>query len=196
MTEIQTTPVTVTDGAANITGDYVLDVAHSRLGFVARHAMVTKVRGAFNDFEGTAHLDAADPTKSSASVSIVVASVDTRQPQRDDHLRTNDFFDAATYPKITFVSTSVEKLDEETFRMAGDLTIKDVTKPVSVDFEYSGSATDPYGNQRVGFEGSTVINRKDFGVNFNAVLETGGVMVSEKITLEFEISAIKTQPAA
>ena len=194
MTETQTTPVTV--GAADITGDYVLDVAHSRLGFVARHAMVTKVRGAFNDFEGTAHLDGDDPTKSSASVSIVVASVDTRQPQRDDHLRTNDFFDAATYPKITFVSTSVEKLDEETFRMTGDLTIKNVTKPVVVDFEYSGSATDPYGNQRVGFEGSTVINRKDFGVNFNAVLETGGVMVSEKITLEFEISAIKTQPAA
>jgi polyisoprenoid-binding protein YceI len=196
MTEIQTTPVTVTVGAADITGDYVLDVAHSRLGFVARHAMVTKVRGAFNDFEGTAHLDGDDPTKSSASVSIEVASVDTRQPQRDDHLRTNDFFDAATYPKITFVSTSVERLDEETFRMTGDLTIKNVTKAVSVDFEYSGSATDPYGNQRVGFEGSTVINRKDFGVNFNAVLETGGVMVSEKITLEFEISAIKTQPAA
>jgi polyisoprenoid-binding protein YceI len=196
MTETQTTPIAVTVGTADITGDYVLDAAHSRLGFVARHAMVTKVRGAFNDFEGTAHLDGDDPTKSSASVSIVVASVDTRQPQRDDHLRTNDFFDAATYPKITFVSTSVEKLDEETFRMTGDLTIKDVTKSVSVDFEYSGSATDPYGNQRVGFEGSTVINRKDYGVNFNAVLETGGVMVSEKITLEFEISAIKTQPAA
>jgi len=195
-TETQSTPIVVTLGAADITGDYVLDVAHSRLGFVARHAMVTKVRGAFNDFEGTAHLDGDDPTKSSASVSIEVASVDTRQPQRDDHLRTNDFFDAATYPKITFVSTSVEKLDEENFRMTGDLTIKNVTKPVVVDFEYSGSATDPYGNQRVGFEGSTVINRKDFGVNFNAVLETGGVMVSEKITLEFEISAIKTQPAA
>jgi polyisoprenoid-binding protein YceI len=196
MTETQATPVAVTVGAPDITGDYVLDVAHSRLGFVARHAMVTKVRGAFNDFEGTAHLDGDDPSKSSASVSIAVASVDTRQPQRDDHLRTNDFFDAATYPKITFVSTSVEKLDEENFRMTGDLTIKNVTRPVSVDFEYSGSATDPYGNQRVGFEGSTVINRKDFGVNFNAVLETGGVMVSEKITLEFEISAIKTQPAA
>jgi polyisoprenoid-binding protein YceI len=196
MTETQATPVAVTVGAPDITGDYVLDVAHSRLGFVARHAMVTKVRGAFNDFEGTAHLDGDDPTKSSASVSIEVASVDTRQPQRDDHLRNNDFFDAATYPKITFVSTSVEKLSEETFRMTGDLTIKNVTRPVSVDFEYSGSATDPYGNQRVGFEGSTVINRKDFGVNFNAVLETGGVMVSEKITLEFEISAIKTQAAA
>ena len=196
MTETQATPVAVTVGAPDITGDYVLDVAHSRLGFVARHAMVTKVRGAFNDFEGTAHLDGDDPTKSSASVSIEVASVDTRQPQRDDHLRNNDFFDAATYPKITFVSTSVEKRSEENFRMTGDLTIKNVTRPVSVDFEYSGSATDPYGNQRVGFEGSTVINRKDFGVNFNAVLETGGVMVSEKITLEFEISAIKTQPAA
>jgi len=197
MTETTTTtPVAVTVGAPDITGDYVLDVAHSRLGFVARHAMVTKVRGAFNDFEGTAHLDGSDPSKSHATVSIDVASVDTRQAQRDDHLRTNDFFDAATYPKITFVSTAVAKLDDETFRMTGDLTIKDVTKPVSVDFEYNGSATDPYGNQRVGFEGSTVINRKDYGVNFNAVLEAGGVMVSDKITLEFEISAIKTQPAA
>jgi polyisoprenoid-binding protein YceI len=196
MTETQTTPIVATVGTPDITGDYVLDVAHSRLGFVARHAMVTKVRGAFNDFEGAAHLDGSDPSKSYATVTIDVASVDTRQPQRDDHLRTNDFFDAPTFPKITFVSTAVEKLDEETYRMTGDLTIKDVTKSVSIDFAYSGSATDPYGNQRVGFEGSTVINRKDFGVNFNAVLETGGVMVSEKITLEFEISAIKTQPAA
>lgn len=192
MTDIQTTPLATTVGAPDITGDYVLDVAHSRLGFVARHAMVTKVRGAFNDFEGTAHLDMNDPSKSSASVTIDVASIDTRQAQRDDHLRTNDFFDVPTFPKITFVSTAVEKVDDETFRMTGDLTIKDVTKSVSIDFEYNGNATDPYGNQRVGFEGSTVINRKDFGVNFNAALETGGVMVSDKITLEFEISAIKT----
>jgi polyisoprenoid-binding protein YceI len=196
MTETQTTPIATTIGAPDITGGYVLDVAHSRLGFVARHAMVTKVRGAFNDFEGTAHLDGTDPSKSYATVTIDVASVDTRQSQRDDHLRTNDFFDAPTYPKITFVSTAVEKLDAESFRMTGDLTIKDVTKSVSIDFDYNGSATDPYGNQRVGFEGSTVINRKDFGVNFNAALEAGGVMVSEKITLEFEISAIKTPPAA
>jgi polyisoprenoid-binding protein YceI len=196
MTDIQTTPLATTTGAPDITGDYVIDVAHSRLGFVARHAMVTKVRGAFNDFEGTAHLDGNDPTKSHASVSIDVASIDTRQGQRDDHLRTNDFFDAPTFPKITFASTAVQKVDDATFRMTGDLTIKDVTKPVSIDFAYNGSATDPYGNQRVGLEGSTVINRKDFGVSFNAALETGGVMVSEKITLEFEISAIKTQPAA
>jgi polyisoprenoid-binding protein YceI len=191
-----TTPLTTTTDAPDITGDYVLDVAHSRLGFVARHAMVTKVRGAFNVFEGTAHIDGNDPSKSSATVSIDVASVDTRQPQRDDHLRTNDFFDAPTYPKITFVSTSAEKVDDQTFRLTGDLTIKDVTKSISIDFEYNGSAKDPFGNQRVGFEGSTVINRKDYGVNFNAALETGGVMVSEKITLEFEISAIKNQPAA
>jgi polyisoprenoid-binding protein YceI len=194
MTDIQTTPLATTTGAPDITGDYVLDVAHSRLGFVARHAMVTKVRGGFNDFEGTAHLDGNDPSKSSASVTIDVASIDTRQAQRDDHLRTNDFFDAPTYPKITFVSTAAEKVGDETFRMTGDLTIKDVTKVVSIDFQYNGSATDPYGNHRVGFEGSTVINRKDFGVNFNAALETGGVMVSDKITLEFEISAIKNQP--
>ena len=196
MTETQTTPIATTIGAPDITGDYVLDVAHSRLGFVARHAMVTKVRGAFNDFEGTAHLDGTDPSKSSATVTIDVASVDTRQSQRDDHLRTNDFFDAPTYPKITFTSTTAEVVGDDAYRLTGDLTIKDVTKSVSIDFDYNGSATDPYGNQRVGFEGSTVINRKDFGVNFNAALEAGGVMVSEKITLEFEISAIKTPPAA
>ncbi|MDQ1628247.1 MAG: hypothetical protein QOI54_1991 [Actinomycetota bacterium] len=196
MTDTHATPIAVTDGLGHITGDYVLDVAHSRLGFVARHAMVTKVRGAFNDFEGTVHLDGDDPTRSSASLTIDVASIDTRQPQRDEHLRTNDFFDAANFPTITFVSTAAERVGDDTFRLAGDLTIKDVTKPVSLDFEYNGSATDPYGNQRVGFEGTTVISRKDFGVSFNAVLETGGVMVSDNITLEFEISAIKNQPAA
>jgi len=196
MTETTTAPVVAATGATDITGDYVIDAAHSRLGFVARHAMVTKVRGSFNEFDGTAHLDVNDPSKSHATVSIEVASVDTRQPQRDDHLRTNDFFDAKAYPKITFVSTAVAKVDDETFRMTGDLTIKDVTKSVSIDFAYNGSATDPYGNQRVGFEGSTVINRKDFGVNFNAALDAGGVMVSEKITLEFEVSAIKAQPAS
>jgi polyisoprenoid-binding protein YceI len=193
MTQTHTLNVAPT-GTDQVTGDYVLDGAHSRLGFVARHAMVTKVRGAFNDFEGTAHLDAANPSLSSATVTIDVASVDTRQAQRDEHLRTNDFFDAPAFPKITFVSTAIETLDEQTYRMTGDLTIKDVTKSVSIDFEYAGHARDPYGNERVGFEGKTVINRKDFGVNFNAALETGGVMVSDKITLEFEISAIKVQP--
>jgi polyisoprenoid-binding protein YceI len=176
---------------ADLTGDYFLDVAHSRLGFVARHAMVTKVRGQFNAFDGKAHLDFENPAKSTAEVTVDVASVDTRNAQRDAHLRTNDFFDAPNFPEITFVSTAVEQVDDETYRLTGDLTIKSVTKPVTVEFEYTGVAKDPYGNIRVGFEGTTSINRKDWGVAWNAPLETGGVLVSEKVILEFEISAIK-----
>ena len=174
-----------------MSGTYAIDPAHSRIGFVARHAMVTKVRGSFDEFDGQVVLDFADPSKSSAEISIQVASIDTRQAQRDEHLRTNDFFDAATFPQITFSSTSVKQVDAETFRVTGDLTIKGTTKPVTVEFEYQGAAKDPYGNVRVGFEGQTTINRTDFGVSFNAALETGGVLVGEKIPLEFEISAVK-----
>jgi polyisoprenoid-binding protein YceI len=175
----------------NLTGTYTLDVAHSRLGFVARHAMVTKVRGSFANFTGTLELDGENPANSRAHVTIQVASVDTGNAQRDEHLRTNDFFDAATYPEITFVSTKAEALGDDNYRLTGDLTIKGVTKEVSVDFEFTGLVADPWGNQRAGFEGKAVINRKDWGVNFNAALEAGGVLVSEKITLEFDISAIK-----
>lgn len=182
---------TTTPGTTELTGTYTLDPTHTRLGFVARHAMVTKVRGAFTDFAGTAVLDAEDPTRSHAEVTIQVASVDTGNAQRDEHLRTNDFFDAATYPEIRFVSTKAESLGDDNYRLTGDLTIKGITKSVAVDFEFTGVAADPWGNQRVGFEGKAVINRKDFGVNFNAALEAGGVLVSEKITLEFDVSAIK-----
>ncbi|GAC1442196.1 MAG: YceI family protein [Mycobacteriales bacterium] len=174
-----------------LTGDYTLDSAHTRLGFVARHAMVTKVRGAFAEFEGTAHLDFQDPTQSSAVITVQVASISTGQNQRDEHLRTNDFFDAPTYPQITFTSTKAEKVNDDTYRLTGDLTIKDVTKPVDIDFEFTGAAKDPYGNIRAGFDGKTVIKRSDWGVSWNAALETGGVMVSDKITLEFDVSAIK-----
>jgi polyisoprenoid-binding protein YceI len=176
---------------SELTGQYALDASHSRIGFVARHAMVTKVRGAFNEFEGTGFLDGDNPANSKVSVRIQVASIDTRNEQRDGHLRGNDFLDLATYPEITFESTAAKQLDDTTFQLTGDLTIKGVTKPVTVDFTFEGTATDPFGNQRVGFEGSTVINRKDWGVNWNAALEAGGVLVSEKVTLEFEISAIK-----
>jgi polyisoprenoid-binding protein YceI len=185
------TETTTATAVQDLTGDYTLDVTHTRLGFVARHAMVTKVRGAFTEFDGSAHLDFADPTKSSAQLSIQVASITTGQNQRDEHLRNNDFFDAPTYPTITFASTKVEKVSDDTYRITGDLTIKDVTKPVEIDFEFTGSEKDPFGNTRVGFEGKTVINRKDWGVNWNAALESGGVLVSEKITLEFDVSAIK-----
>lgn len=176
----------------NLTGTYALDPSHTRIGFAARHAMVTKVRGQFTEFTGSARLDFDEPALSTAELSIETASVSTGNSQRDDHLRTNDFFDAPTYPQITFRSTSVEKVDDEHFTLTGDLTIKETTKPVSVTFELTGEAVDPFGNQRVGFEGSTTINRRDWKVEWNAPLEAGGVLVSEKVTLEFEVSAIKS----
>lgn len=180
-----------TEQFAALSGTYALDTAHSRFGFVARHAMVTKVRGAFNEFTGSAVLDGNAPENSSVQVEIDVASIDTRNGQRDDHLRTNDFLDVANHPQITFRSTSIARTGDTEFEVTGDLTIKGVTKSVTVPLEYTGTARDPFGNTRVGLEGSLVINRTDYGVNFNAALETGGVLVSEKITLEFEISAIK-----
>jgi polyisoprenoid-binding protein YceI len=178
-----------------LTGNYVIDPTHSRIGFAARHAMVTKVRGSFNEFEGSGYFDAENPSGSKAQLTIQAASIDTRNPDRDAHLRSNDFFDMENHPEITFVSTNVETGDGN-YRVTGDLTIKGVTKPVTVDFEYNGTAVDPFGNTRVGFEGKTAINRKDWGVNWNAALEAGGVLVSEKVTLEFEISAIRTSNAA
>jgi polyisoprenoid-binding protein YceI len=175
-----------------LTGTYAFDVVHSRLGFVARHAMVTKVRGSFNQFEGAAVIDGTDPSKSSAQVTVQVDSVDTRNAQRDGHLRTNDFLDVEKYPTITFTSTAITHEGGHDFQVTGDLTIKDVTKSVTIPLEFTGAATDPYGNERIGFEGSVPILRSEFGITYNAVLETGGVLVSDKITLEFEISAVKT----
>jgi polyisoprenoid-binding protein YceI len=176
---------------AALTGDYTIDSAHSRVGFVARHAMVTKVRGSFNEFEGAIHLDGDKPANSSGRVTIQAKSIDTRNGQRDEHLRSNDFLAMDEHPEITFVSTAIAQTGDETFTVTGDLTIRGVTKPLEIPFEYTGAATDPFGNQRVGLEGSVVINRKDFGVSWNAALEGGGVLVSEKVTLEIEVSAIK-----
>ncbi|MGO9196300.1 MAG: YceI family protein [Acidimicrobiales bacterium] len=175
-----------------ITGDYQFDLTHSRLGFVARHAMVSKVRGSFKTFDGSLHLDATDPAKSSVNVTIDVASVDTGVDQRDEHLRNNDFFDAPTFPQITFAGTKIEPTGVNSFDVTGDLTIRGVTKPVTLEIEFTGAAKDPYGNERIGFEGTTVLNRSDFGVSFNAVLEAGGVMVSDKITIELDIEAVKS----
>jgi polyisoprenoid-binding protein YceI len=181
----------MTSATTTTTGTYTLDPTHSRIGFVARHAMVTKVRGSFNEFEGSGYFDAENPAQSHLQVTIEAGSIDTRNADRDGHLRSNDFFDMETYPQITFASTSVAPVDERTYRVTGNLTIKGVTKPVTIDFEYAGTAVDPFGNQRLGIEGSVVVNRKDWGVNWNAALEAGGVLVSEKVTLEFEVSAIK-----
>jgi len=181
-----------TRNLTNLTGSYALDPSHSRVGFVARHAMIAKVRGAFNEVAGSASLNGANPSASALEVTIQTASVDTRDANRDGHLRSADFFDADTYPTIGFVATGFDVVDDTTVEVTGDLTIKGVTKPVTVPFEFGGAAVDPFGNERIGFEGSVVVNRKDWGLTWNAALETGGVLVSEKVTLEFEVSAIKS----
>ena len=184
MSELNTHP--------ELTGEYALDPAHTRIGFVARHAMVAKVRGAFNDFTGTLRIDGADPTKSAAELTIQVTSIDTRNAERDGHLRTNDFLAAQEHPTITFVSTVMRQTGDAAFEVTGDLTIRGVTRSVTIPFEFGGSAKDPFGSERIGFEGSATISRKDFGITWNAPLETGGVLVGDKIVMEFELSAVKS----
>ncbi|MFF1786547.1 YceI family protein [Kitasatospora sp. NPDC058243] len=176
---------------AHLTGDWTIDTTHSEVAFSVRHAMVTNVKGRFTEYDGKLHLDGSTPGNSSADLVIKVASIDTNQAQRDEHLRTGDFFAADTYPEIRFRSTSAERLRGDTYRMSGELTIKDTTRPVVLDLEYTGSATDAYGVERVGFEGSTVLDRTEFGLTYNAALETGGVLISEKVKLSFDISAVK-----
>jgi polyisoprenoid-binding protein YceI len=192
MTTISGTPTLSTPTTlAELAGAWTLDPSHTRIGFVARHAMVTKVRGAFNEFEGDVVVDADDFTRSTARLTIKAASIDTRNEQRDGHLRSNDFLAMDDYPEITFASTGVTQTGATSLELTGDLTIKGVTRSVAVPFEFEGVATDPFGNLRAGFEGSVTINRKDYGITWNAALETGGVLVSDKIVLELEVSAIK-----
>jgi polyisoprenoid-binding protein YceI len=181
-------PATV--AVEDITGDYTLDAAHSRLGFSARHAMITTIRGSIKDFAGTAHVDTTEPANSVVNLTIKAASVDTGVADRDGHLRSGDFFDVESYPEITFASTAVSR-EGDSWTITGDLTIKGVTKPVTVTFQSTGSARDPFGNLRVGFEGSTTISRKEWGLTYNAALETGGFLVSDTVKLDFDISAIQ-----
>ncbi|MEV4948017.1 YceI family protein [Streptomyces sp. NPDC053755] len=188
-TAVATLPVD--PALAALTGDYTIDPAHSSIGFTVRHAMVTNVRGSFAAYEGALRLDGSDPAASSASIDVTIASIDTGIADRDGHLRSGDFFDAETFPLMTFRSSEAEQLGGDLYRITGDLTIKDVTRPLSIDLEFNGAATDVYGNERVGFEGSAEILRSEWGLTWNAALETGGVMVSDKVKLTFDISAIK-----
>lgn len=193
MTTETTTPTTPTTiERSELTGTYSIDPSHSRFGFVARHAMVTKVRGGFNEFEGTLEIDGEEPTRSSGQITIQAKSIDTRSEDRDAHLRSNDFFAMDQYPEMRFESTGIEAKGDDTYRVNGDLTIRGETRSVTFDVEFSGAAIDPWGNTRIGLEGSTKVNRKDWGVNWNAALEAGGVLVSEKVTIEFEIAAVKS----
>ena len=172
-----------------VAGAWEIDPGHTDLAFIGRHFMVTKVRGRFTDVEGT--LTIGDTVEAStATATIRTASVSTGSADRDGHLTSPDFFDAATYPEITFVATGVQAVGGE-YVLTGDLTIKDVTKPVSLPVEFEGVATDPFGNQRAGFSASTDVEREEWGLTWNAALETGGVLVSKKIKLQLDISAIK-----
>ena len=171
------------------TRTYKIDKSHSEAIFQVRH-LVTKVRGRFTDFEGAIEYNDANPEASTVNFSAKTASIDTAEADRDKHLRSADFFDADNNKEITFSSTKVER-DGDDWVVTGDLSIKGETKPVTVVFEPTGSARDPFGNLRIGFEGGTSINRKDWGLTWNAALETGGVLVSEKVKLEFDVSAIR-----
>jgi len=181
-----------TTGLEQLTGTYDIDPTHSSLEFAAKHAMVTTVRGRFAEFDGTLRLDGTNPENSAAEVRIAVDSIDTRSADRDTHLRSGDFFDVEKHPEITFKSTRAGrgKGDGE-YVLWGDLTIRGVTREVELELTYTGSAVDPWGKSRVGFEGRTTVNRKDWGLVWNVALEAGGLLVSEKVKLTFDIAAVK-----
>jgi polyisoprenoid-binding protein YceI len=170
-----------------IAGTWELDPVHSHIGFVARHLMVSKIRGRFTKFSAQI-VTAEDPLKSSATATIDLSSVDTGNEMRDNDLRSTNFFDAATHPTMTFSSTGIRR-DGDDFVLDGDLTIRGVTRPVSLTFEVNGFGPDPYGGTRAGFSARGEINRSDFGVSFNAPIP-GGVMISEKVQLEIEAEAV------
>ncbi len=171
-------------------GTYLLDGAHKRVGFVVRHLMVSKVRGEFAEATATVTI-AEDPLRSSVTASIVTASVQTGQADRDNHLRTGDFFEVEKFPTIEFRSTGIKSHSGNEFVLDGELTIKDVTKPVELVVEFEGAATSPYGQQVFGFSASTEIDREDWGLTYNMALEAGGVMIGKKIKIEIEGEAIR-----
>jgi polyisoprenoid-binding protein YceI len=169
-------------------GDWKIDPTHSTVEFVGRHLMVSKVRGRFTDLDGVIHV-AEDPSDSSVEVTIRTDSLDSRDPQRDAHLRSDEMFDIERYPTMTFRSTKVEGESHE-WKVSGDLTIKDITRPVVLDVEYTGVVSDPWGGQRAGFSATAEVDREDWGINWNVALEAGGWLVSKKIRLEIEVEAI------
>lgn len=166
-----------------------IDKAHTNVGFTVKHMMVSKVRGKFNDFEGTIKGDPTDLTNCEIEFKINVDSIDTSNEDRDNHLRSADFFEVEKYPHITFKSTKIEKTDDDEYEVTGDLTMKGVTKEVTLEVEYEGKGTNPWGQEVVGFSIETKVNRKDFGLTWNQALETGGVLVSEKVKIEIDLEA-------
>jgi polyisoprenoid-binding protein YceI len=172
-----------------------IDAVHSGINFSVRHMVVSKVRGRFEKFAGSIELDDDDLGRSVVDVTIDVASLDTGTAQRDEHLRSPDFFDAATYPELRYRSRRIEKVGDDRYRMIGDLTIRDTTREVTLEVEYGGRAKDPWGNERVGFLAKGHLDRKDFGLKWNQVLETGGVLVGERVEIELEVQAVRAAAA-
>jgi polyisoprenoid-binding protein YceI len=175
----------------HVSGAYQLDPTHSRLGFAVRYALVTKVHGRFDSFEGRVHLDAADPTKCSVALTIDATSIRTNNADRDAHLSSPDFFDVERHPTITFESTHVAPVGDLGYRATGDLTIKGITRPVELDLTYEGTSVDPYSQFRVGISGSGSLKRSEWGLTWNVALEAGGLVLGDVIDLELDISAIK-----
>lgn len=180
-----------TEVLEHLTGSYQLDPAHTRLGFAARHALVTRVHGSFDTFEGRLHLDPSDQAKCSVVLTIDATSIRTNNADRDAHLRSSDFFDVQRYPTITFESKGLTALGDRRYSVTGDLTIKAITRPVDLDLTYQGNCVDPYSQLRVGIEGSGSLKRSDWGLTWNAALDAGGLVLSDRIDLEVDISAIK-----
>jgi polyisoprenoid-binding protein YceI len=178
-----------TSALVDVTGDYEVDAAHTRIGIRARHAMVTTVRGSFGDFSGTAHLDVADPAASSVSLRIRTASIDTGTADRDAHLRSADFLDVETHPAVTFRSTRVVG-SKDSFEVTGDLTIRDVTRPITLDVTFEGTGNDPWGGTRASFSATGKFDRRDYGLTWNVALEAGGILVSNEVKIQIEAQAV------
>ena len=170
---------------------WTVDPTHSGAEFAVKHLMVSTFRGHFRSLEGTVQLDEDNPANSSVTASVDVASVDTQTSDRDVHLRSDDFFNAERYPKMTFRSTRVEQVDETNWKVTGELTIRDVTKEVVLDTEYEGRIVDPWGNERIGFTARTELSRKEFGVRWNSAIESGGVVVGDKVRISLNIEIVR-----
>lgn len=170
---------------------WVIDPSHTEVEFSVRHMMIATVKGRFAGVEGEIVGDPHDLTNAQVNVTIDVASIDTRENDRDNHLRSADFFDVENYPKMTFKSTQITRTGDNTYKVTGDLTIRDVTRPVELDVTFNGTGKDPWGGERAGFSATGALNRKDFGLTWNAVLETGGVLVGEEIKINLEVETVR-----
>lgn len=179
----------MTTAGSTATRTYQIDKSHTEIGFQVRH-LITRVRGRFSDFEGTIAFDADSPERSSVAFSVQTASIDTNEPQRDQHLRSGDFFLVEEHPTLTFRSSRIEKTGADRFDVAGTLTLRGVAKEIVLPVTFLGTAKDPWGNERIAFEAETTLNRKEFGLNWNAALETGGFLVGDDVKVSLSIQAV------